>query len=89
MDDSQGGSTSQDFNVLVEGIPNVAPIINSTPPLSAAIGLSYMYDVDASDSNGDTLIYSLSTSPVGMSIDSSTGLIRVYLIKTAMATGSR
>jgi len=75
VDDSQGGSTSQDFNVLVEGIPNVAPIINSTPPLSAAIGLSYMYDVDASDSNGDTLIYSLSTSPVGMSIDSSTGLI--------------
>jgi len=54
---------------------NHAPIITSTPVTGATINLLYTYDVNAADSDGDTLIYSLTTKPTGMTINSSTGLI--------------
>ncbi len=39
------------------------------------LAIDYTYDVDALDSDGDTLTYSLVTSPATMSIDSASGLI--------------
>lgn len=54
---------------------NNAPVITSTPVTSATKNQAYTYDVNATDSDGDTLIYSLTTTPSGMSINSSTGLI--------------
>ncbi|MEK6949952.1 MAG: putative Ig domain-containing protein, partial [Nanoarchaeota archaeon] len=54
---------------------NGAPVITSTAITSATERATYKYDVDASDPDGDTLIFSLKTSPSGMSISSSTGLI--------------
>jgi RHS repeat-associated protein len=37
--------------------------------------LDYRYDADATDADGDTLVYSLPTAPPGMTINSSTGVI--------------
>jgi len=54
---------------------NGAPIITSTPVTNATARETYNYDVNAADPDGDTLIYSLTTAPSGMSISSSTGLI--------------
>lgn len=54
---------------------NNAPVITSTPVTSATKNQVYTYDVNATDSDGDTLVYSLTTTPSGMSINSSTGLI--------------
>lgn len=54
---------------------NNAPVITSTPVTSATKNQAYTYDVNATDSDGDTLVYSLTTTPSGMSINSSTGLI--------------
>jgi len=54
---------------------NHAPVITSTPVTSATKNQAYTYDVNATDSDGDTLVYSLTTTPSGMSINSSTGLI--------------
>ena len=54
---------------------NNAPVITSTPVTSATKNQAYSYDVNATDSDGDTLVYSLTTTPSGMSINSSTGLI--------------
>ena len=54
---------------------NNAPVITSTPVTSATKNQAYSYDVNATDSDGDTLFYSLTTTPSGMSINSSTGLI--------------
>ena len=54
---------------------NGAPVITSTAATSAAERATYKYDVDATDPDGDTLVFSLSTAPSGMSISSSTGLI--------------
>jgi len=55
---------------------NQPPEITSTPATSATEGQPYSYDVNATDPDvEDSLTYSLTTKPTGMSINSSTGLI--------------
>jgi len=72
-------SVSQSFTIHVkeESEPtNHAPTITSTPITSATVNRAYAYNVDATDPDGDTLTYSLTTKPTGMTINSSTGLIK-------------
>ena len=54
---------------------NSSPVIESDPLTTAKEGVAYTYDVDATDPNGDTLTYSLTVSPSGMTINSTTGVI--------------
>lgn len=55
---------------------NNDPLIISNPITSASVGINYTYQVGASDEDGDTLVYSISTNPTtNMVINSSTGLI--------------
>jgi len=54
---------------------NQSPTITSTPITTATVNVLYTYNVDATDPDGDTLTYSLTTSPTGMTINSTTGLI--------------
>ena len=61
--------------VIDGGTGNSDPQINSTPVTTAVLDQAYSYDVDATDSNSDTLTYLLTINPTGMSISSSTGLI--------------
>ena len=56
-------------------IDNNIPVITSSPITSAIVGINYTYNVEATDEDGDTLVYSLTTKPAGMTIDSSVGLI--------------
>jgi len=56
-------------------IVNYAPIITSIPGDTAIIGVAYLYDVNATDPEGDVLTYSLTKKPLGMSIIAITGLI--------------
>lgn len=54
---------------------NQAPLIVSTPVTAAKIGEEYIYNVTATDPDEDILTYSLTTKPMGMTIDSATGVI--------------
>ena len=54
---------------------NNSPVIESNPITSAKEEVAYTYDVEATDPDGDTLTYSLTTSPTGMTINSTTGVI--------------
>jgi len=54
---------------------NSSPIIESDPVTTAKEGAVYTYDVEATDPNEDTLTYSLTISPTGMTINSTTGVI--------------
>ena len=54
---------------------NHAPDIDSIPIIYAFEGVLYTYDVEATDVDGDTLVYSLASSPTGMTINSSSGVI--------------
>ncbi len=54
---------------------NSSPVIESDPVTTAKEGAVYTYYVEATDPNEDTLTYSLTTSPTGMTINSTTGVI--------------
>jgi hypothetical protein len=55
---------------------NQPPRITSVPVITAAEGQGYGYDVNATDPDaGDTLTFSLTVAPFGMTIDPTTGVI--------------
>jgi len=54
---------------------NSAPVMISEPIIAATEDQLYLYQVEASDPNGDTLIYSFIIKPEGMSINNESGLI--------------
>ena len=56
-------------------VPNNPPQIISSPISTTTVGQLYTYDVDATDADGDTLLYFLTTSPSGMAIDLFSGVI--------------
>ena len=64
------------YNYLLDNAPSGnAPVITSIPVTSATQGQVYQYPVTATDPDGDTLSFSLTAAPAGMSIDATTGLI--------------
>mgnify|MGYP001576452904 CR=1 FL=1 len=65
---------NQSFNLDVQNV-NDAPVIISVPVETGAQDSYYFYDVDATDDDNDIIFYSLVSSPSGMAINASTGLI--------------
>jgi hypothetical protein len=70
--DRDGGG--EPFYSKIMTIPKSPPRITSSPPQNYAGGI-YTYNVIAEDPNGDPLLFSLATAPIGMTIDSKTGII--------------
>lgn len=70
------GGSGDDNTPAPPPAQNQAPIITSSPSLNATEDLAYQYQVVASDpdATSQTLVYSLQSSPEGMSISSS-GLV--------------
>lgn len=58
------------------GCENRPPQITSTPPVSAQTGDLYLYATRGSDPDDDSITWSLTANPPGMTIDAATGLIR-------------
>jgi RHS repeat-associated protein len=70
------GSVEQTFFTLVtQESSNHAPQISSAPWSHVVAGNNWVYQVVASDEDGDTLSYSLVDAPRGMSINPLTGLV--------------
>ena len=61
-------------NITITAV-NDAPVVSFSPILTGEENVTYNTDVDASDVEGDVLIFSLLSSPIGMTIDSVTGAI--------------
>ncbi len=72
---SDGGlSNTQSFTITVTAV-NDAPVISSSSITTATQGVVYSYDVNATDAESGTLTFALTTSPAGMAINASTGVI--------------
>ncbi|MBI3245681.1 MAG: VCBS repeat-containing protein [Deltaproteobacteria bacterium] len=73
VDDDCDGQTDE-----LDACPvNQPPQITSAPVVAAAEGQAYSYDVDATDPDaGDTLTFSLTVAPFGMTIDPNTGVMQ-------------
>ena len=69
--DEAGMYDEQLFTITV----NSGPVITSSPNLTAYDGQLWTYDVEATDADNDTLVYTLAESPEGMNINSGTGLV--------------
>ncbi|MEL6110078.1 MAG: putative Ig domain-containing protein, partial [Planctomycetota bacterium] len=74
--DGWGGVADQTFQLSVsETIANRPPLVQSSPRTQVSVGQAYVYQVEASDLDGDTLSYSLAASPAGLTVNASTGLL--------------
>ena len=75
ISDDKGLTDTANVNVTVKAV-NDAPRFISTPLTKATVDALYTYDVNVADPDaGDTLTYSLTIKPTGMTIDAATGLI--------------
>ncbi|MDY6911786.1 MAG: Ig-like domain-containing protein [Chloroflexota bacterium] len=70
-----GDGESNEVTFTVISSPSNPPSITSSPITTAVAGITYTYDVEAADPDGDTLTYSLDASPLRMTIDQDTGII--------------
>lgn len=73
--DGQGGSSQQNYTLTVNPAVDHPPKITSQPVTQVLPGQDYQYGVQVTDADNDTLTYHLTTSPSGMTINPSTGLI--------------
>lgn len=86
--DNRLGVSSQRFNLSVRPTPtNRAPVFSSLPVAIAEVGKSYSTIAQAVDVDGDALVYRLVSGPVGMTIESDSGVIA--WIPTAQQLGSQ
>lgn len=74
-EDNHGSCSKQQYTVTVYP-SNAPPTITSTAPTSATQHSQYLYAIAANDPNGDALTFGLDSGPTGMTISSTTGLIR-------------
>ncbi len=74
LTDSQGAYATQSYAIVVSAV-NLPPSISSVPPTTADTADTYTYAVAATDPQGLPLTFSLTTAPIGMNIDPTTGLI--------------
>jgi uncharacterized Zn finger protein len=83
VSDGKGGSDSQTIsfiinpsNLIVSAVSaNNAPEFTTNPELEIIVGNDYSYDANAVDADNDTLFYSLSLAPDGLTIDNNTGVL--------------
>lgn len=54
---------------------NHAPVISSAPSENATQGMRYLYQILASDPDGDELSFHIDSAPVGVQVNSETGLL--------------
>ena len=74
VSDQRGGTVEQSFTIVVAPA-NLPPSITSTPGTQTAVDSNYIYNVVATDPDGDTLRYRLLDAPTGLRIDSDSGQI--------------
>ena len=65
----------RDLDGIFDGNENIAPVITNPGEQSHDEGTSIFLQIQASDANGDSLTYSASGLPAGLSINSVTGVI--------------
>jgi len=71
-DGNNGSDSIGPFSITVKNT-NDAPILSGTPPTSATEDSAYSFQPSASDPDGDTLSYSISSKPSWASFSTSTG----------------
>ncbi|MEL7496446.1 MAG: putative Ig domain-containing protein [Planctomycetota bacterium] len=76
VSDPLGANVTQTYtNEIGDGTANQLPVITSTPGFFATLDQVYEYQVEATDADGDPLVFALLDGPDGATIDETTGLL--------------
>jgi len=75
VSDGQASSILAAFTITVDAAPNSAPTISGTPPSQVNANTAYSFIPSASDSDGDSLTFSVSGLPGWASFNTSNGVI--------------
>ncbi len=82
---SQGGSATTSFNWTINDTPRL-PVLTNPGNQSTSAGAAVSLQISASQSDGDPLSYDVTGLPIGLSIDSDTGLISGTVDPSAAST---
>src|SRR5438105_12786951 len=66
--DPSGAAAAQSFTLTVRA-SNRPPSVTARPSFKAMVGLLYEFDINATDPDGDEIIYTLKSGPPGMTVD--------------------
>ena len=87
--DGHGGVAKQQYTVsTVTAPPNRPPLFTSTPVIQANVDTPYVYGATATDPDGNTLTFSLTNAPTGMSVVASTGAISWTPVASQIGTAN-
>jgi len=75
VSDGTDSATLTAFSISVSPTPNNAPVITGTPLTSISANNAYSFTPSASDTDGDSLDFSISNKPSWASFNSSTGAL--------------
>jgi len=75
VQDGKGGSATAGFNWTVQSPANLPPTVAAPAAQTSTQGQAATLAIVATDPNGDTLVYSATGLPVGLTINSATGVI--------------
>jgi hypothetical protein len=75
---SDGSATASlpAFSIAVNAPPNGPPVISGTPPTSVTAGTAYAFQPTASDPDGNSLTFSITSMPAWATFSTTTGLLR-------------
>ncbi|MBX3423651.1 MAG: VCBS repeat-containing protein [Pirellulaceae bacterium] len=75
--DGSGNQSTQGYFIAASlGQANRAPNISSQPELFGSVGHEFNYALSASDPEGGHISFQLRQGPIGMTVDSTSGLVR-------------
>ena len=66
--DPSGAAAAQSFTLSVRA-SNRPPSVTGKPSFKAVVGLPYQFAINATDPDGDEIIYTLKSGPPGMTVD--------------------
>ena len=76
VSDPLGAFADQSYTIQVgDGSDNRLPVITSTPGFFATLDQVYEYQVEATDPDGDPLVFEFLNGPDGVSLDANSGLL--------------
>jgi RHS repeat-associated protein len=87
-EDARGAVTEQPLRLVISPVLNWSPVITSDPVLDTVTGASYQYQAQATDADaGDTLTYSVATTPAVSLTVNGTGLVSWAVPSNYVAAG--
>jgi hypothetical protein len=76
VSDGSASASLPAFSIVVDAAPNGPPVISGTPPASVTAGAAYSFQPTASDPDGHSLTFSITSMPAWATFSTTTGRLQ-------------